>query len=299
MARTRRRLDASAWAATLPVIALVPLCLASLALFWLLVRVVWDVSYVAFVLVYLAAGVVLFLRPVQRYLLGPLLGARKPDQEQAARLKNAWRSVLQRNRIYTDRYMMMVARSEELNAYACGGHLLVISSYAVDTLPRQELAGVLAHELSHHLGLHTVALTAGHWLAVPTLILAQVGYFLRNVAAAATGSFARSSAVMTAIGRTVTIALSAVSWPFLAGLRLSTWISNRVGKSAEFQADRRAVDMGFGRELAAALRRAERDHGSPRTERAAGASHPSARLRIRRIEAVLRSRAQPDPIWGS
>ena len=76
--------------------------------------------------------------------------------------------------------------SDELNAYACGGHLVVVTSFAVAELPRRELAGVLAHELSHHLGLHTVALTIRHWLSLPVVLLARVGFWLQNVATAAT-----------------------------------------------------------------------------------------------------------------
>ena len=45
---------------------------------------------------------------------------------------------------------------DELNAFACGGHLVVVTTFAIDELPEHELAGVLAHELSHHLGMHTV-----------------------------------------------------------------------------------------------------------------------------------------------
>ena len=48
---------------------------------------------------------------------------------------------------------------------------------------------MLAHELSHHLGLHTAALTLGHWLSLPVVLLARFGFFLQNVARAATDSF--------------------------------------------------------------------------------------------------------------
>ena len=74
---------------------------------------------------------------------------------------------------------------DELNAFACGGHLVVVTSFAIEELTARELSGVLAHELSHHLGLHTVALTLGHWLSLPVLLLARVGFFLQNVARAA------------------------------------------------------------------------------------------------------------------
>ena len=66
----------------------------------------------------LALGVLLFFRPVQRFVLGPLLGARRPTPDETARLETAWRSVLQRNRMRNSRYMVMVLPSDELNAFA-------------------------------------------------------------------------------------------------------------------------------------------------------------------------------------
>jgi len=191
------------------------------------------------------------------------------------------------------RYVLAVLPSHELNAFACGGHLVVVTSYAIEALPRDELSGVLAHELSHHLGLHTVALTVGHWLSIPVLLLARIGFFLQNVASAATTSFASHSSAITALGRTVAALLTAVSWVFLSGLLLSNMLANVVGRNSEFQADNRAVAMGFGRPLSTALRRFVADFGGDRPltwrDRLA-ATHPPARTRVARIEAMLRAK---------
>jgi Zn-dependent protease with chaperone function len=279
--------------AFVPVLALIPLWLLALAVVWLPLRVVWHVSFVTFVLVYLAAVILLFLRPVQVVVLAPLLGARRPTRQERATLDIAWRSVLQANGLPARRFVIAVLPVDELNAFACGGHLVVVTSYAIDTLPRDELSGVLAHELSHHLGFHTVALTIGHWLSLPILALARVGFFLQNVATAATRTFARRSSSLTAIGQFAAVILMAISWIFLSGLLLSNAIANVVGRNAELQADRRAVGMGFGRPLASALRRVinERNAGRPPTVRERLAStHPPERTRVAQIEALLRSR---------
>ena len=213
--------------------------------------------------------------------------------DERAVLAPAWRPVLQVNDLPGRRYVLAVLPSNELNAFACGGHLVVVTSYAIDALPRDELSGVLAHELSHHLGFHTVALTVVQWLSIPVLVLARVGFFLQNVASAATTSYASHSSAITALGRTVAAVLTAVSWVFLSGLLLSNMLANMVGRNSEFQADQRAVSMGFGRPLATALRRFVAEFGGERPttfrERLA-ASHPAARTRVARIEAMLRSR---------
>ena len=47
-----------------------------------------------------------------------------------------------------------VIDSDELNAFACGGHLVVVTSFAFRRLTARQLAGVLAHELGHFLSLH-------------------------------------------------------------------------------------------------------------------------------------------------
>lgn len=293
MTSTRRRVDSSAVWAFLPVVAVIPLWLLALAVLWLPLRVVWHISFVALSLGYLAAVLLLFLRPVQVAVLAPLLGARRPTRGERAALDIAWRSVLQANRLPTRRFVIAVLPIDELNAFACGGHLVVVTSYAIDTLPRDELSGVLAHELSHHLGSHTVALTIGHWLSLPVFALARIGFFLQNVATAATRTFARRSSSLTVLGQVASTLLMAISWLFLSGLLVTNAIANVVGRNAELQADRRAVTMGFGRPLASALRRVigERRGERPTTlrERLA-ATHPPARTRVAQIEALLRLR---------
>ncbi len=289
----RRNLESSAITALAPVVAVAPVWVLAITIWWLPFRFLWDVPLLWFAGGYLAAVVVLFLRTVQVWLLAPVLGARRPTRDEHAVLAPAWRPVLQINDLPGHRYVLMVLPSNELNAFACGGHLLVVTSYAIDTLPRDELSGVLAHELSHHLGLHTVAHTFGQWLSIPVLLLARIGFFLQNVASAATSSFGKDSSALTILGRSVAHLLTAISWVFLSALLLSNALANLVGKDSELQADRRVVQMGFGKPLATALRRVITEFGDDRPiswRQRLAASHPPARTRIARIEAILRRR---------
>lgn len=290
---SRRQVESSTIASVAPLLAVIPVWLLAIAVFWLPIHLVWDVSYLVFAAAYLALVVLLFLRPFQLFVLAPLLGARRPTADERAVLDAAWRPVLQSNDLPRNRYVLAVLPSNELNAFACGGHLVVVTSYALEALPRDELSGVLAHELSHHLGLHVVALTISQWLSVPVLVLARVGFFLQNVASAATTAFVQHSSAMTALGRLLAALLTAVSWVFLSGLVLSNLLSNAVGRNAEFQADTRAVQMGFGKPLALALRRAVADLGNDRAVTwgdRLNMSHPPSRTRVARIEAQLRAR---------
>ena len=89
----------------------------------MLFRSLWDVTFPAFALGWFAAVLLLFLRPVQVWVLGPLLGARHPSRDQMAVLVPAWRAVLQAVDLPARRYVLAVLPSHELNAFACGGHL--------------------------------------------------------------------------------------------------------------------------------------------------------------------------------
>lgn len=291
MGRRSRQLESAAVTAFLPVAALVPFWLVTMVILWLPLGLLWNVPLWVVPATWLALGALLFVRPVQVAVLTPLLGARRPDPRELDIIGPVWTSLAARNDLQPDDFVVRILPSSELNAFACGGHLVVVTSFAVDGLTRPQLAGVLAHELSHHLGMHTVALTLGHWLSIPVVLFARFGFFLQNVARAATDNFAAHSAGLTALGRLVGALLTAVSWVFLAALYASDALANLVGHSSEFEADRRAVRMGYGRQLAEALRRVISLGGGTRTigwRARLGASHPPARTRVARIEAILR-----------
>jgi len=279
----------------MPVMAIVPFALLALFVIWLPFGWLIGVRYWWMVVAFAAAGLLLFVRAIQVLVLTPLLRARRPTSEEAAIIEPLWSQIAQANGLPAGRYVVRVLPTDELNAFACGGHLVLVTSFAVHELTQAQLRGVLAHELSHHLGLHTVAITIGHWLSAPVVLLARVGFFLENVGHAAAGSFGRKSPAVALLGSIVAIVMHALSWVFTAALRGSDALANLVGHSSEFEADRRAVRMGFGRELASALREllARGTGRRPIGWRARlAASHPPARTRVARIEALMRHPAR-------
>ena len=290
-----RQVERSAVSAFVPVLAMLPFALLALLIIWLPLVWLFGVRYWVFALAFLACGLLMVVKPVQAAILTPLLGARRPTTAEADVIEPVWAEVAQANGLTADRYILRILPSDELNAYACGGHLVVVTSYAVDDLTTRQLRGVLAHELSHHLGLHTVAITFGHWLSLPVVLLARVGFFLENVATAAAGSFGRRSPLIEAASTVAAVLIRGVSWVFTAAIRASDALANSVGHGSEFEADQRGVRMGFGRELASALRQmmATRPSRRPRGWRGRlSASHPPARTRVARIEALLRHPAR-------
>ncbi|MEY3802008.1 MAG: hypothetical protein RLZZ51_290, partial [Actinomycetota bacterium] len=202
------------------------------------------------------------------------------------------RRVAQANHISIDSFVLAVVDSNEINAFASGGHLVVVSSYAVNQLDQNELTGVLAHEISHHLGSHTVALTIAQWLSLPILLLARIGFILQRVAERISNTFKSGLNALKFIGLLISAALTVVSSLFVAALVVSQALSNAVGHESEFQADRRAVRMGFGNELLIALKHVVDDSQNYDEQTSSAlvvSAHPPVRERINRLEALLRT----------
>ncbi len=289
--RRSRQIERSAVTALIPVAALVPFWLLAMVVIWLPLRLAFDVTFWIVPAGWLALGLLLAIPRVQVAVLGWFFGTRRPANEEVAVIAPIWRDLSTAANLPRYRYAIRIIDSDELNAFACGGHLVVVTSFAIKELTSRQLAGVLAHELSHHLGLHTAALTIGHWLSLPVVLLARVGFYLQNVARAATASFASHSVALTALGRLIAAMLTGVSWVFLAALYASDALANVVGHRSEFEADRRAVRMGYGRALADALRVVIDQGGGQRAigwRARLATSHPPARTRVARIEAMMR-----------
>lgn len=286
-----RSVERGAVWAFMPVVAIAPFTLLALFMIWLPFGWLTGVRYWWVLVAFSTAGLLLFVRPIQVFVLTPLLRARRPTDDEAAIIEPLWGQIAQANGLPSSRYVVRVLPTDELNAFACGGHLVLVTSFAVHDLTQAQLRGVLAHELSHHLGLHTVAITIGHWLSVPVVLLARVGFFLENVGRASAGSFGQRSPIVSALGSVAAVVMHALSWFFTAALRSCDALANLVGHSSEFEADRRAVRMGFGPELASALRELLA-HGTGRRpigwRARLAASHPPARTRVARIEALMR-----------
>ena len=252
-----------------------------------------EVNYALFIVSFFLLFIVLFSRPVQRFVLLRLLGARMPNAGEHALLQEAWQPIVYRNSLEHRRFVLAVVDTSSLNAFACGGHLVIVSSHAIEHLDTPRLSGVMAHELSHHLGLHTVTLTIAQWMILPIAILSRTGMRLRAVAEGATIAFAQRIPLLHALGLFVAAFLHVASWLLMLNVSLATSLSNAVSRPTEFHADRRAAQLGFGNQLLAAMR--DWEAASPRETRAnllerVFASHPPMRIRINKLASYMRAR---------
>lgn len=296
MARRRKTfIDSSALTAIVPVLALLPAWLSAMSLIWVVVAIPFDTSYVTFIGTAALASVVMFLPATQRIFVTRMLGVRTPERDERRRLDTAARMVLAAARTPKRRFVFAIDESSDVNAFACGGHILVVSSFALDKLDDDELLGVVAHEFSHHLGAHTVGLSFAQWFSLPILLFARLGEFTRKVVRSPLRRLEAMEGAARHIARALDVVLRGFSWLFGATLVTAQRLNDLVGRDAEFHADRRVVELGFGRQLSRALTHvAARDGssiGRSRHERIFS-SHPPARTRIARIEALLRSRSR-------
>jgi Zn-dependent protease with chaperone function len=238
-------------------------------------------------------SVVMFVPFTQRVFLTRLLGVRTPDANELRRLGAAARIVVAAAGTPRRRFVFAIDESNDINAFACGGHVLVVSSFALDRLDDDELTGVVAHEFSHHLGAHTVGLSFAQWFSLPVLLCSRVGEYFDRIAHRPLRRLENAGRAGQRASQALAFLLATFSWIFNSTLDTARRLNDLVGRDAEFHADRRVVELGFGRQLSRALSRVSSRDGSAigrsRLERVYS-SHPPARTRIARIEALLRAR---------
>jgi STE24 endopeptidase len=213
-------------------------------------------------------GVVVFLRPVEHGLASVLFGAREPTPEERARLEPVWQRVCGLAKEELGDYELRIEDRDELNATAGGARIVAVTTLAL-SLPDDELAALLAHELGHHLDEHPIASLLGWWFALPSIVLD----FILNIAT-----------VFLWLAWIARIAL-------LIPLMLSNLASAILNRSAEYAADRHAARLGFGPALVALFERmlAEgHDEEDPEDEGPGRlwASHPPMADRIARLRAL-------------
>lgn len=293
MAAKRQRVDAAALTAAIPVLALLPAWFASTSLIWLVVSIPFDPPYVTFLVVVAMGSGVMFLPLTQRVFMMRLLGVRRPTDGELKRLTSAIRIVVAAAGTPRRRFILAIDQSDDVNAFACGGHVLVVSSFAMSNLDDDELTGVVAHEFSHHVGAHTIGLSFAQWFSLPVLLFAHVGEFAVGSAQRPLRRLANFGRFGPHASRAIGSLLGAFAWVFNSTLAVARNLNDFVGRDAEFHADRRVVELGFGRQLARALAHvAPRDAGATARSRLdrVYSSHPPARTRIARIDALLRVR---------
>ncbi|MGA4896983.1 M48 family metalloprotease [Streptomyces griseoincarnatus] len=282
-----------------------PNFLCSLVVVALVSLVLGDLGLLV-ILVWLASGALVFHRPTESALARHLLRLRYPTPQERATLEPVWREVTARAGVEGRAYELWVEDSDSLNAVAAAGHIVGVTSFALNRLPNGELAAVMAHELGHHVGGHAWSGLLGHWYALPGRIawrlLRAVTGFLFHV------SRAFSCLGVAFFGLCVGgIAFATISTLYGLPLLLLAmpYALAAVGRRSELRADRHAAALGFAPMLAAVLEKlhqqeqeqeqarlatAGQSGGEPPKEKAASrllSSHPDYHTRLHHLQEYL------------
>jgi Zn-dependent protease with chaperone function len=263
----------------------------------------------------LSAGLVL-LRGIEARFARLLFKVRQPEQAELERIGPVWRRACRRAGVAPADYTLRIEDSDRINAFALGAHFVAVTGRALE-LPDALLESVLAHELGHHRDLHPLAATLGWWYLMPFSLLS---WLLRRVRAVTRALYRAFTGLGRRIGRisggrplegalglvgvlvilgalvlvgVVLLVLLCVLWlPLWLLTGLSRLLSAALSRAAEYAADRRATELGYGPGLIQVLQifaRDEQQH-APRRGRLAWrlASHPTCQARI---DAVRRAQA--------
>jgi Zn-dependent protease with chaperone function len=254
------------------------------------------------------------LRPVQLALARLLWPVRRAAPAEQRRLDLVWSRVLGRADVSEQRFRIWVVDLADVNAHCVGRDLICVTTGALAELGDRELSGVLAHELGHHLRMHTSAAAFLVWVLLPLQAVALIGTGLAlPVAALARRASEREFApglkrpALLALSRAETLLRAFFAAPGM----LAFAVKNAASRRAEYQVDAYAVDLGFGPELLSALRWFEACAPpaaalplvpGPRRARHAAVrqarpTHPPLERRMARIAARIAARqAGPVPI---
>jgi Zn-dependent protease with chaperone function len=219
-------------------------------------NLVWPTWGAGVPLVVWGVGAVLPSWPQER-IQQAWYGYRDPTTEELRRINEPIRRALQRTAVPAGRVRLVIADTQELNAPATAGRTIAITSYAASSLPSDQLEAVLAHELTHHVGLHTVPVFCHTQLMLPIRalrwLLARIWRPVRQmwrVAMAWHTPFGFLVTFLLAVVAAVVIVISAVpACVAFLGAALSRVSTDRT----EFQADAAVAGLGLGPQLLAAL----------------------------------------------
>jgi Zn-dependent protease with chaperone function len=197
------------------------------------------------------------LRPVQLALARLLWPVRRPAPAEQERLDLVWAQVLRRAAVSERRFRIWVVDLADVNAHCVGRDLICVTTGALAELGDRELAGVLAHELGHHLRMHTAAAAFLVWVLLPLQAVALLGTALA-MPVATFGRRLSGFEFAPGIKRAALLALGRLEVGirvfFAAPGMLAFAVKNAASRRAEYQVDAYAVDLGFGTELLSALR---------------------------------------------
>jgi len=256
------------------------------------------ISYVIALLAFVILCGLAFLMdsPFGQGLLRLLSGARKPIGRETGKIEPAI-AIIQEKALAELKssplpIKLMILDDPLPTAFSMGKETLILSRGLYETANDSELAAVIAHECAHlHNGdSHRLGIALG--VSLPALIVAGIsGAIVKITAAVITSHSGKEEGTIWVLFSFV-LMLFAGFFGLLA--KIGHWLLNLitlfVGRQQEFEADRFAVQLGYGAGLLSFLDKIKNLEFSKATgifDRLY-ATHPAIMLRIGKIEETLK-----------
>ncbi|MCI3276210.1 M48 family metalloprotease [Streptomyces cylindrosporus] len=223
----------------------------------------WPVAVGAWLL----SGALVFHRPTESAIARHAFRLRYPTAQERARLEPVWREVTSLAGIDGRTYELWLQDSDRFNAIGAAGHIVGITTFALDRLTLPELAAVMAHELGHHIDGHAWSSLLGFWYALPGRIAWRV-LVSPVVALSRTSPVVFRVFVVLAVLILGGLVLTTVRFLYGAPLLMPAmpYAIAAVGRRAELNADRQAAALGFAPTLASVLGRLHQQECAEHTE---------------------------------
>ncbi|MGW6444977.1 M48 family metalloprotease [Lentzea sp. NPDC055074] len=299
MRPTRRRFDLSA---VFELLLGVPTVLSSLLVAALAGKAVTPGTAWLVPVLWLPSGAVVFVPATDKLLAALVHRLRPPTGTERAALEPLLEEVCGAAGVDPRRFWLRIQNSREINAMAVGGHVVGVSTAALQ-LPSRQLEAVLAHEIGHHLAGHTKISLLRWWYELPAravVWLVVVTGFAVYVAGRKIGT---TEAKVVSVVLVVALAVAAVAIsPWLLLVPVIAPLLALSSRRAELHADRVAAELGYGPLLLEVLQRWVKE-GHDEQRALAGfrarmlASHPSCAQRISRLRGQKQKGPQTEA-WG-
>lgn len=175
-----------------------------------------------------------------------------------------------------------------VNAFAVGRKTVAVTRGAVATFSREELKGVIAHELGHMLHGHTKALlitTVGNLIFTAIIFGIRIILHIAKLLCSITTKFTMVGWIFVFISFLLGLALDLSIFLFV---NFGQMILSENSRANEYQADQFAHEIGYGENLIKALYLLQKTvfQGKLSLSERLKASHPHLSERISRLESL-------------
>lgn len=256
---------------------------------WLIFGADWDAAII--VGSAYAVSILIALSPVGEYILRMLEGCKFPQTKQEVEyLMPLFDEVIQEARAENPDLnigiRIYITDDMYVNAFAIGSQTVAVTRGAIATFSREELKGVIAHELGHMFHGHSKALliaTIGNLIFTIIIFGIRLMLNISQLLFTIASKYASNGWIFVAVSFLFKVLLD-------IGVLLFMYLGQVIlacnSRSNEYQADQFAQEIGYGENLIKALYLLQKTsfHGKLSLSDRLKASHPHLSERIRHLE---------------